>query len=127
MVPASLEARWRAVQEETSRSRRLTVQGDRSLYGGRALWPSGKEQDGGQLEGKEEGLVEGKEGRMGGRIICPHGPGNCGTKEPIPWQVGHHTIPYHILPYHTIPWQVTLLNRGSSRPWCGGTLINSRY
>ncbi|XP_023323582.1 transmembrane protease serine 9 [Eurytemora carolleeae] len=43
-----------------------------------------------------------------GRIICPHGV-NC-TADP-----------------GGIPWQAGLLGRASSKPFCGGTLINSRY
>ena len=27
----------------------------------------------------------------------------------------------------SIPWQVALTTRGSSRPWCGGTLISDTY
>ena len=45
---------------------------------------------------------------MEARIVCPHGH-NCTT------EIGD------------IPWQVGLTNRGSLRPWCGGTLINDRY
>ena len=41
-----------------------------------------------------------------GKIICP--PGKSCDSEPIPWQVG---ISYS--------WE--------SKPWCGGTIINSRY
>lgn len=41
-----------------------------------------------------------------GRIICPHGQ----TCESIP-----------------LPWQVGLTSPGRTKPWCGGTLINSRY
>ena len=40
------------------------------------------------------------------RIICPHGQ-SC---ESVP-----------------LPWQVGLTSPGRSKPWCGGTLINSRY
>ena len=42
------------------------------------------------------------------RIVCPQGH-NCtaGLGE--------------------IPWQAGLVNRGSNQPWCGGSLINSRY
>ena len=41
-----------------------------------------------------------------GRIVCPPGM-NC--------EAG------------PTPWQVSLISPGSKRPWCGGTLINSRY
>ena len=43
-----------------------------------------------------------------GRIVCPSGH-NCTA------DIG------------SIPWQVGLTNRGSTRPWCGGTLINANY
>ena len=43
-----------------------------------------------------------------GRVVCPPGR-NCTT------EIG------------SIPWQVSLTNRGSWRPWCGGTLINDKY
>ena len=43
---------------------------------------------------------------MGGRIICP--PGKSCDSEPVPWQVG---ISYSY----------------ESKPWCGGTVINSRF
>jgi len=50
----------------------------------------------------------GRQGRAigDGRIVCPRGQ-DC-TAGPIPWQVG-------------------LLSPGQVKPWCGGTLINSRY
>jgi len=41
-----------------------------------------------------------------GRIICPHGE-TCDSM-PLPWQVG-------------------LTSPGRTKPWCGGTLINSQY
>jgi len=41
-----------------------------------------------------------------GRIICPNGK-SCDS-EPI-------------------PWQVAITSRGRSRPWCGGTIINSQF
>jgi len=41
-----------------------------------------------------------------GRIICPHGE-ICDSM-PLPWQVG-------------------LTSPGRTKPWCGGTLINSQY
>jgi hypothetical protein len=40
------------------------------------------------------------------RIICPHGQ-SCESM-PLPWQVG-------------------LTSPGRTKPWCGGTLVNSRY
>ena len=42
-----------------------------------------------------------------GKIICPHGQ-DCDSA-PVPWQVG-----------------ITTRGR-SARPWCGGTVINSRH
>jgi len=45
-------------------------------------------------------------GRTIGRIICPSGQ-KCNSG-PLPWQVG-------------------LTSPGRTKPWCGGTLINSRY
>ena len=51
-------------------------------------------------------LSGGRTPRTMGKIICP--PGKSCDSEPVPWQVG---ISYSY----------------ESKPWCGGTIINSRY
>ena len=43
-----------------------------------------------------------------GRIVCPPGH-NCTAAG------------------GSIPWQAAVVNRGQSRPWCGGSLISDRY
>ena len=55
-----------------------------------------------------------------GRIVCPPGM-NCDAG-PTPWQVL-----FCLFVCFLTPWQVSLVSPGSRRPWCGGTLINSRY
>ncbi len=42
------------------------------------------------------------------RIVCPQGL-NCTA------------------PAASVPWQAALVHRGGVQPWCGGSLINSRY